>query len=140
MGQFSIGREASFTYADGPETLITNKFNRVAFRISRRAWPTTPPKYLMNRVTLGILTATGAIGNWHDKTDATPPSPGGVGAPSATVGTLTIATSTGKSYAFKAMLVELEGSVSMEDGGPPYVYQYAFISSAQSETDTITVT
>lgn len=140
---FVIGREAAFSYTGGPEgTLVTTKFNRVVFRLTRKMFPTTPPGYLMERFTPGITTVVGALGLWYDSSDASFPFPGSavgaVGAPSATpTGTLVITLVTGKTITFKASLTELSGSISTEEGGPPQTFQYSFISNAQATTDQV---
>lgn len=138
---YITGRQATFAWSGSPaETTVTTNFNRVLFEVEREWFPTTPPGYLMKRYTPGILNVTGVIGNWHDSGSATPPIPGGTSTPpDLTIGTLTIAVSSGETYAFKACLVRLSWNVSTESGGPPSVYQYAFISNAQATTDTITV-
>lgn len=139
---FIQGREATFSYSSGPETgatIVTTKFNMVVYEISRRIWPTTPPGYLMQRYTPGILNVIGRIGMWYDSGDATFPVPGGVAAPSSTVGTIVITTVSGHTYTFKATLTKLAGHISTDDGGPPQTFMYDFISNAQSASDSITV-
>ena len=147
MARYIVGREATVTWdttgpvGTAPETnIITTNFNRVAFRITRKHYLTVPPGYQAERYTSGIIGVRGVLGNWYDISDSLPTVPGGNGAPDGDSGFLTILLASGHSWKFPAIFTTLDWSLSMDDGGPPQVYQLGFALSMQSNVAPFTVT
>lgn len=137
---YGIGRDVTFTYTSGPETLSVANFPEVFFVEERSAFETTPPGYLMKRRTPGILDFYGMVGQWFETSGSTPPTPGGSGVPSGSIGTLAFTLASGKTKTAKVIFTKLQMQSTSQEGSPPQRWQYAFAASAQNTTDTITTT
>jgi hypothetical protein len=141
-GQFTIAREATFTWTagSGGEDLTTFKvgFTDVAYREGRHYYKTVPVGYLMERVTPGILYCQVALGAMFDKSGSTAPVPGGSSTPPTNPGTLVVTFATGKTKTVKGFLMSLDWTSQGGSVGPEQRYQYLFVGSAEGPSDTIT--
>lgn len=125
---FTSGKGASITRSG----IVVASFYQWTL-IERVAWhPSTPFGFLMDKFTAGTRSAVGGLQSFHDASQATPPSPEITGP-----ATLTLTLSSGKTKVFSASLVQCHIQASSQNGGPPVVFDYAFIANAAVSTDTI---
>lgn len=134
---FAIGRDVSFTWTSGAEALVVANFNEVFYVEERALHETTPPNYYGQRYTEGNITAYGFVRGYHDTSGATPPTPGGNGPPTGTVGTLAFTLATGDTKTFKASFHRLTMQSTTQGGSPPQAWQYFWRFNPQAPTDTI---
>lgn len=132
------GESGSFTYSGADAGVMASAvFGAWRLKSNRREYETTPPAYLMESITLGILRGRVSVQGFQDDQAAPPPVPM---ATSGTLGTLTLySKATSKYYTFKARLVDMEFASNSYDGAPQTVH-CQFRMCAGSATDTIVIT
>lgn len=135
MAGFVVGRNASFTYTSGNETLVTASFLYYAFKEEVSMHPATPFGYTLDHFEPGTRRVSGALGTFFNAAGATLPSP----APSGTtIGTLTLLLNSGDSKSFPASLFRLSGNPTMQGSSPTQIWEYGFISNAVDANSVVT--
>lgn len=140
-GQFAIAKQATYTWtpASGGEAQSTVGFRNVAWREGRHKYLTVPAGYEHERYTLGVQWCQAVLGGMFDSSGATPPSPGTTAnTSSVNPGILVVTFASGKTKTMKGFMHQLDWSAQGGSVGPEQEYQWAFVGSAESATDTIT--
>jgi len=137
MAARAMGITAKYTWTDGTSgiTVSNAECRRWQGTFGGQLFRDTPADFIMTRHSLSINHAQGIIEFYKDAAAATPPIPNGT--PS---GIITLTSDTGNTYAFKALLYNLQGPFASATAGEPQFFRYNYVSNAENTTDTITVT